>query len=172
MRQEQFITLVMTSLHRKFIEFDPFRRPLITAQFPEGDFTTINIDFGGRISKYKVNHTEGQHSTDGIRVKLAKDIAEHIFGTIELIKPTDRCFPFETALNLLKQGKKLRRKGWNGKGIFIKLQRPDEHSKMTGPYIYIDTTGLQTDNPDAPRKCVPWIASQTDLLVDDWMIVD
>ena len=76
---------------------------------------------------------------------------------------------FSTALELLKQGKRLARQGWNGKGIFIELQRPDENSKMTSPYIFIDTTGLKTDNPDAPKSRVPWLASQTDLLADDWV---
>lgn len=60
----------------------------------------------------------------------------------------------------------------NGKGIFIKLQVPDEHSKMTSPYIYIDTTGLRSNNPDAPRSCVPWLASQTDMLAEDWEIAE
>lgn len=76
---------------------------------------------------------------------------------------------FSTALELLKQGKRLARQGWNGKGIFIELQRPDEKSKMTSPYIFIDTTGLKTDNPDAPKSRVPWLASQTDLLAEDWV---
>lgn len=39
---------------------------------------------------------------------------------------------------------------------------------MTHDYIYIDTTGLQTDNPDAPKDRVPWLASQTDMLAEDW----
>lgn len=75
---------------------------------------------------------------------------------------------FGQAIEALKQGKKVARAGWNGKGIFIALQRPDEHSKMTHPYIYIDTTGLQSDNPHAPRSLVPWLASQTDMLSEDW----
>lgn len=79
---------------------------------------------------------------------------------------------FSLALGFLKDGHAVARKGWNGKGIFIKLQLPDENSKMTSPYIYIDTTGLQSDNPDAPRSCVPWLASQTDMLADDWVIVE
>lgn len=49
---------------------------------------------------------------------------------------------------------------------------PDEHSKMTSPYIYIDTTGLRSNNPDAPRSCVPWLASQTDMLAEDWEIAE
>lgn len=77
---------------------------------------------------------------------------------------------FGQALNYLKQGRKVSRRGWNGKGIFIELQTPDENSKMTHPYIYIDTTNLQTDNPDAPKDRVPWLASQTDLLAEDWKI--
>ena len=75
---------------------------------------------------------------------------------------------FGAALVLLKSGGAVCRKGWNGTGIFIELQKPDENSKMTQPYIYIDTTALQTKNPDAPKGCVPWLASQTDLLADDW----
>lgn len=75
---------------------------------------------------------------------------------------------FGWALHQLRNGKRVQRAGWNGKGIFIELQRPDEHSKMTSPYIYIDTTGLQTDNPDAPKSRVPWLASQTDMLAEDW----
>jgi hypothetical protein len=78
---------------------------------------------------------------------------------------------FGQALEDLKIGAKVARKGWNGKGIFIELQVPDEHSKMTHPYIFIDTTGLQTENPDAPKSRVPWLASQTDMLAEDWVIV-
>lgn len=77
---------------------------------------------------------------------------------------------FGWALNMMRKGHKVRRRGWNGKGIFIQLQVPDETSKMTSPYIYIDTTGLQSNNPDAPRSCVPWFASQTDMLAMDWEI--
>ena len=77
---------------------------------------------------------------------------------------------FGQALWNLKNGNKVRRRGWNGKGIFIELQSPDKHSKMTHPYIYIDTTGLDTNNPDAPRDRVPWFASQTDMLEEDWEV--
>ncbi|MDO4647422.1 MAG: DUF2829 domain-containing protein [Eubacteriales bacterium] len=79
---------------------------------------------------------------------------------------------FGEVLEALKQGKKAARKGWNGKGIFIELQVPDAYSKMTRPYIYIDTTRLQTDNQDAPKDRVPWLASQTDMLSEDWMLIE
>lgn len=79
---------------------------------------------------------------------------------------------FGEALEALKEGKKVARRGWNGKGIYIELQRPDAHSKMTLPYIYIVTNGLVTDNPDASKGVVPWLASQTDMLAEDWLIVE
>lgn len=79
---------------------------------------------------------------------------------------------FGAAIRYLKEGRKVARKGWNGKGIFLELQVPDEYSKMSHPYIYIDTTGLQSDNKDAKRNLVPWLASQTDMLSEDWIIIN
>ena len=78
---------------------------------------------------------------------------------------------FGLAIEAMRKGRKVSRSGWNGKGIFIELQRPTDLSKMTSPYIFINTTGLQTDNDDAPKSLVPWIASQTDMLADDWVVV-
>lgn len=69
---------------------------------------------------------------------------------------------FEWALKKLKNGKKVCRTGWNGKGMWIHLQLPDAHSKMTLPYIYMCT---------ATGHLVPWLASQTDILACDWEVV-
>lgn len=68
---------------------------------------------------------------------------------------------FGWALDQLKAGHRVTRKGWNGPDQFLELQTPDEHSKMTLPYIYIST--VQGD-------LVPWLASQTDMLATDWGI--
>jgi len=68
---------------------------------------------------------------------------------------------FGEALTLVKNGHKMQRAGWNGKGLWIEIQRPDKHSKMTLPYLYLNY-------PDGNK--VPWLASQTDVLEDDWML--
>ena len=81
-------------------------------------------------------------------------------------------FNFGEAIKYLKRGFKVARKGWNGKGIYIEMQKPDEYSKMTLPYIYIVTNNLVSDNPDAPRGVVPWLASQTDMLAEDWIFAE
>ena len=79
---------------------------------------------------------------------------------------------FGQALTELKNGNRVKRKGWNGDGIFLVLQVPDKNSKMTQPYIYIDTLGLKTNNPNAPKGRVPWLASQTDMLAEDWEVIN
>lgn len=70
---------------------------------------------------------------------------------------------FGQAIEALKQGKKVARAGWNGKGMHLELQRPNAHSKMTLPYIYMYT---------AQGNNVPWLASQTDMLSEDWTTVE
>lgn len=68
-------------------------------------------------------------------------------------------FDFGEAINRLKAGKRVAREGWNGKGMWLALQVPDAHSKMGLPYIYMRTAG---------GPLVPWLASQTDVLSEDW----
>ena len=78
-------------------------------------------------------------------------------------------FDFAVALRELKEGNKVARSGWNGKGLWLELQRPNAHSKMTLPYIFIS---YPEDAQNTPGARVPWLASQTDLLADDWMVVE
>lgn len=75
-------------------------------------------------------------------------------------------FSFEEALNRLRKdnGAKVARRGWNGKGLFVAAQFPDEHSKMRNPYLYINAKALG-------GECNPWVPSQTDLFAEDWFIV-
>ena len=75
---------------------------------------------------------------------------------------------FGAALKALKVGAKIMRPGWNGSGLWLELQTPDEHSQMTLPYIYIN---YPDDAKKTPGARVPWVASQTDLLAEDWVII-
>lgn len=77
-------------------------------------------------------------------------------------------FDFGEALRLLKAGKKVARLGWNGKGMWLELQTPDAHSKMTLPYIFLN---YPIDAQNTPGARVPWLASQTDVLSEDWLEV-
>jgi len=114
---------------------------------------------GKREEGYKVIYEDGYESFS------PKDVFEKAY------RHTDN-MSFGLAIEALKKGFRVFRSGWNGTGIFIELQKPDKNSKMTSPYIFINTTGLRTNNPDAPKSLVPWLASQTDMLADDWIIVE
>lgn len=70
---------------------------------------------------------------------------------------------FGFAIWALRRGDAVTRHGWNGRGMWLKLQTPDAGSKMSLPYIYMRT--VQGD-------LVPWLASQTDMLATDWQIVE
>lgn len=83
---------------------------------------------------------------------------------------TDRSdLTFGRAIALLKAGKRVARQGWNGKGMWLELQVPDQHSKMTLPYLYLNYPVGSPPYPEGAR--VPWLASQTDVLAEDWAVV-
>lgn len=70
---------------------------------------------------------------------------------------------FEEVLPFLRNGSKAQRSGWNGKGMWIRLVGP--YSNTEGehlPYLQLKT---------AADEFVPWLASQTDILADDWELV-
>ena len=75
---------------------------------------------------------------------------------------------FGQAIEALKQGNHVCRKGWNGKGLWLEIQTPDAHSKMTLPYIFMS---YPADAKTTPGARVPWLASQTDVLSADWMVL-
>ena len=75
---------------------------------------------------------------------------------------------FGEALRALKQGKKVARTGWNGKGLWVEIQHPNAFSKMTLPYLFLN---YPNDAVNTPGARVPWLASQTDILAEDWMLV-
>ena len=77
---------------------------------------------------------------------------------------------FGHAIAALKAGERVARAGWNGKGMWLKLVEPHEYN-MTGfhmlGYVKLPFIAMRT----ADASIVPWLASQTDMLVDDWQVV-
>ncbi len=86
----------------------------------------------------------------------------------------DERFNFGEVIEGLKQGKRFERHGWNGKGMYLRLVNPhndhmfsvnDNHAEADGtpqPFIAMKT---------ADGALVPWLASQTDMLAEDWRLV-
>ena len=69
---------------------------------------------------------------------------------------------FGLAIEALKDGKKVAREGWNGKGMFLELQKVDSNSKMQHNYIYMS---------DVAGKYFPWNPNNLDMLAEDWCII-
>jgi hypothetical protein len=71
---------------------------------------------------------------------------------------------FGQALYELKCKRPVRRKAWAGIYAILKLQVPDENSKMTMPYIYVEVAepNMISDSRG------PWNPTHTDLLAEDW----
>ena len=92
--------------------------------------------------------------------ELPENIRQKWRAAVEAVAPIGS---YGWAVAALKRGERVCRAGWNGKGMWLHLQVPDAHSKMQQPYIYMSPVD---------GRLVPWLASQSDMLADDWMIVD
>jgi len=84
---------------------------------------------------------------------------------------------FSQALTALKNGNKVARSGWNGKGMFIFLVPGSTFNVSRAPLLGIYPYGTEityhahVDMRTAQGDIVPWLCSQTDMLADDWEIV-
>ena len=114
---------------------------------------------------YKVRYPDGYESWS------PKGVFE------EAYRPTD-CMSFGLAIEAMKKGKKVSRRGWNGKGMFLYYVPEGRYPARTdaaksiaeedgkvdyGAYIAMKT---------AQGNIVPWLASQTVMLADDWEVVE
>lgn len=87
-------------------------------------------------------------------------------------------YNFGTALEIARHGGKIARKGWNGEGMFLYYVPAASYVPCTsigeecatdggkvpyGAYIAMKT---------AQGNVVPWLASQTDMLAEDWVVVE
>ena len=110
---------------------------------------------------YKVRYPDGYESWS------PKGVFE------EAYRPTD-CMSFGLAIEAMKKGKKVARRGWNGKNQHIELATRISYMTAEGVFVNVEheaignkaiafcgTSGVQ----------MGWLASQADMLADDWEVV-
>lgn len=110
---------------------------------------------------YRVRYPDGYESWS------PKDVFE------EAYRPTD-AMSFGLAIEAAKKGKRIARKGWNGKRQYVELATAISYVSPIGAVVnaehdaignqtlaFVGTSGVQ----------MGWLASQADMLADDWMIV-
>ena len=84
---------------------------------------------------------------------------------------------FSDALRRVRTGDKVAREGWNGKGMFIFFVNGSTFEVNRPPLLGIYPEGTKIeyhshiDMKTADGQIVPWLASQTDMLADDWEVV-
>jgi len=93
---------------------------------------------------------------------------------MQILREEDQSMNFGEALEALKDGKKVARVGWNGKGQYIELATNISYVNASGQIVncehdaignkaiaFVGTSGVQ----------MGWLASQADMLADDWLVV-
>ena len=137
-----------------------------------------------------MNHFEEDGSTDVPTSALfPRDILWvmgndwEVVGEETAAVPTDT-YSFGDAINFLKAGKKVARNGWNGKGMFLVLcpgsEVPADHMRVKPVKKFYQQEGRVSviiaphiDLKAADGTYVTgWLASQTDMLADDWFTVE
>lgn len=86
---------------------------------------------------------------------------------------------FGDALELLQNGNKVAREGWNGKGMWLMyVPQSEVEIKQGTPYSHVELTGIVKINGHIDMKTATgeiqpgWLASQTDMLAEDWAVVE
>lgn len=111
---------------------------------------------------YRVRYQDGYESWS------PKDVFEAAY------RRTDG-MSFGLAIEAAKAGKKIQRAGWNGKGQYVELATCISYKNAFGEAVnanhdaignaalaFVGTSGVQ----------LGWLASQADMLADDWRIVE
>jgi hypothetical protein len=104
-----------------------------------------------------------------------KDVFEETYKEIPYDESgMNPIYDFGTIIKLLKEGDYnliAYRQGWNGRGIYIKYVKEKEVNGIKhAPYLAINTVNVRSEAQDPVRGVVPWLASQTDILADDWVL--
>lgn len=141
-------------------------KPMTRAEYNTFRGWTLPADENGDDEGFLVEYTDGgRGNTD----HYAGYVSWSPAGVFERAYRQTTGMTFGLAIEALKLGHKVARKGWNGKGMWL-MHIPASHWETTRglelceglPWI-----GMKT----ADDKFVPWLASQTDMLAEDWEVV-
>lgn len=128
------------------------------------------------------------HTKDGVDMDIREtQIPDYTFSNIAsdewTLADSENCpelggeatFSFGDAIKYLKRGMKVARKGWNGKKQYIQLATGISYKTADGDIVncehdaignmaiaFVGTSGVQ----------IGWLASQADMLADDWVFAD
>jgi len=131
----------------------------------------LPADENGDDPGYRVEYTDGGKPNvegfDGYISWSPKEQADNAYQPSTALS-------FGHALVALQEGRKVARSGWNGKGMFIYHVPANEYAAQTeaARSVFGDKVpyGAYLAMKTAQGNVVPWLASQTDILANDWVV--
>ena len=149
-------------------------QPMLRAEYNVYRGWELPADENGGDEGYLVEYLDGGKPNvdghDGYVSWSPKEQADNAY------RATDG-MSFGLAVEALKKGFRVARSGWNGKGMWLLLIRSNEWDVAPGLLAArLDNPSIVPTRPwigmkTADNKFVPWLASQTDVLADDWTLV-
>lgn len=154
-------------------------QPMTRAEYHAYRAWVLPADEDGTDAGYLVEYLDGGKPNDSRHVGYISWSPKEQFDNA--YRPTDG-MSFGLAIEALKQGKRVARAGWNGKGMWLAMQggsvitpeqarggaakgRADEGAELIVILPHIDMRAADGS------IVVGWLASQTDMLADEWQIV-
>lgn len=150
-----------------------YARPMTRAAYNALRGWTVPADENPLDDGYLVEYVDGGKSNHRDFVGYISWSPADVFE--RAYRPT-KGMTFGLAIEALKRGERVSRKGWNGKGMFLYWVSPGEYPpKMNAAreffggrdVPYRDYIAMKT----VDDQVVPWVASQTDMLAEDWETV-
>lgn len=112
---------------------------------------------GGELSFCTVNAEAAAQLEEGKEYYIDISLAETAIQPLSSVEG----FTFGDAFEAVKRGKGMRLPHWND-DVVIRAQYPDEHSKMTAPYLFVESRFGR----------VPWKETMIELFAVNWQIVE
>lgn len=135
----------------------------------------LPADEDGDDDGFLVEHFDGGSANDSRHAGYISWSPKDVFE--RATSPTEG-LTFGLAVEALKSGKRVARAGWNGKGMWLELVNAKDYSVhgipavtepgANGYFKRLPWIGMKT----AGDEFVPWLASQTDVLAEDWRAVE
>jgi hypothetical protein len=154
-------------------------KPMKRAVYNVARGWTLPADENGDDDGYLVEYIDGGQANTTAYAGYVSWSPSDVFE--RAYKPMDG-MTFGLALEALKKGQKVARKGWNGKGMWLVLVpgTPVIYPTPDTPYGKAGVTECEilphidmwTTNAHGRRAMLPgWLASQTDMLSEDWEVI-
>lgn len=155
--------------------------PMARQQYNDYRGWQLPADENGDDEGYLVEYVDGGKANDprhdGYISWSPSDVFKRAYRSVEGMT-------FGLAIEALKAGKKVARAGWNGKGMWLILVAGTPNAALREGTPYREALGREsceilphidmwTTNAEGRRAMLPgWLASQTDMLAEDWAVVD